>query len=489
MVKSNRQLYIIIILLLCSRIAQAQYTFEWNDYYDNKSLEEAVSLTKTFEGNVLMLGTSNKEKKSIWLVKIDNNGKELWTKVYSSFLWMYPTKIIETHDKNYLIAASISEKDTVNHKIWLAKINPNGRILWERLYGGLKNAFCQDVIETKDKGYAVVGRTSASADDSTDWYILKVDSLGIFQWDNFFGGRYNDQATSVAELYDSSLYVAGYFTYAKGNYRKGALCRYSKDGDNLNFWDFKHTSWSMVNSLIATRDSNLVLVTEEKKPGIMNIDMSVYKLNPYGDTLWQVNLDTTFRVRPVSIIETYDEGFALSFTAKRDGIFNSNVGVVKISPDGKIAWYKIFERKSEDYAAQLIEGIDNSLMVALTDFGIDVGWNFGMLKYKSIEMSDLKFDTPKDTLLTYFKKYIPINAYITGYKKPKELKIYNNGMLLITIRDFKLVMDEIHKYYFSIDIPLYYGKNDIEFKVTDYKDYVFFKYKKIFYMPSPTRRW
>ena len=486
---SGRKLKIIIFLLLYSKILIGQYVFEWNDYYDNKSLEEVVSLTRTFEGNVMMIGTSNRVKKSLWLVKINNKGKQLWSHTYSPFLWMYPTKIIETKDTNYIIAASVSERDTANHKIWLAKINTDGRILWERLYSGLGNAYCEDIIQTKDKGFVVAGKTSITADDSTDWYVLKVDSLGIFQWDALYGGRYNDEAISITEMYDSTIYVGGFITYSRGNFRKGAVLVYSKDGININFWDFRYTRWSSVNSIIASKDSNLVLVTDEKSKGIMNFNMIVYKLTPAGDTIWSVVIDSVFRSHPVSIVETYDQGFALAFTSKENGVFNSNVGVIKISPFGKVAWFKIFRRKSDDYAAQVIEGIDNSLMVAVTNYNLDMGWNFGMLKYKSIEMSNLIFDTPKDSVITYYRKFLPIVAYIVGYKKPKQLKIYNNGQLLTTINKFDLVMDQQHKYYFNIQIPLYLGKNELEFKVTDYKDYEFIKIKRTYYLPTPSRKW
>ena len=485
------QKIIIFIAILSTFItSQAQYKYEWNDYYDNTSREQVSSLTVTADGGTMILGSADKNKDRIWLVKINAKGKKIWSKTLSPFLWIHPSKIISTHDNNLIIAATVSERDTVRHKIWIAKIDYSGRILWERLYNGNGDAFCSDVIETKDHGFVLVGATAQTPDDSTDWYVLKVDSLGIKKWDYYYGGRYNDKATSVVQFYDSTIFVAGFITYAHGNYQKAAVNQFSNDGINIDFWDYKQTRWSRANDIVSTKDSNLaVLLNLRSKRDIMDMDFAVIKMKPNGDILWKTMIDTVFRNIAVSMIQTYDEGFAIAYTCKRDGLFNADAALVKLNPDGKIVWKDIFRHKSDDYVAQIIEGVDNSIIIGVSTYGIDVGWNYGVLKYRSIEQSDLIFLSPKDKIMTYYSKFLPVYAYVRGFKKPKNLKIYINGKLWKDIYNFKIMPYEEHKYVVNYDIPLNYGKNVIDFVVNDYKNYKFVKSKTVYYLPSPVRHW
>ncbi len=486
----DRKIIISISLLFTFIVSQAQYQYEWNDYYDNTSMERVSSLTVTADGGTMILGSADKDKDRIWLVKINAKGQKVWSKILSPFMWMNPAKIISTHDDNIVIAASVSERDTVRHKIWLAKIDYSGRILWERLYNGIGDAFCSDVIETNDHGFVIVGATAQTPDDSTDWYVLKVDSLGIKKWDYYYGGRYNDRATAVVQYYDSTIFVAGFITYAHGSYQKGAVNQFSNDGVNINFWDFKQTRWSTVNDIVVTRDSNLaVLINLRTTSEVLDMDMAVIKMTPNGDVLWKTDLDTVFRNIAVSMIETYDEGFAIAYTCKRDGVFNADAAMVKLNPDGKIVWQDVFRHKSDDYVAQIIEGVDNSVLIGISTHGIDVGWNYGVLKYRSIEQSDLIFFSPKDKILTYYSGFLPVYGYIRGYKKPKNLKIYINRKLWKDVNHFSIMPYEEHKFLVNYDIPLHYGKNVIDFVVTDYKNYKFVKSKTVYYLPSPARHW
>jgi hypothetical protein len=494
MLKYKRHIIFFIIIIAVSNCVSAQnkkplYKFEWNEYFDNHSMEQINSLCKTGDGNIMLAGISKHSKPAVWLIKINLNGKKIWTKEFTGYPLMHPAKIIRTFDNNYIIGGTIAQKNSAPHKIWLMKINRNGHKMWERTYKGIGDAYCSDIIETMDSNIVVCGYSSENTDSPPDWYIMETDSIGLLKWDRTFGTRYDDRALSVTQLFDSSLVIVGYISYSEGGYKRATVSKINTKGIDLNYFELRYSNWSTANSVTNSSDSAFVMITEIKKSGLLHHIIKIIKMSVNGDTIWTRNLPLAGRLHPVSIIETYDQGYAVAFTDKKNGLFRSNIGILKLSPQGDIAWLKIFKRRSEDYAAQIIEAKDNALVVGATDIKLNKGSNYGVVKYKSIEMSDMFFVSPTKKLLTVYNPFLKIDAFITGYKKPKNVKIYLNRKLISVEKNLPLSLDEIHKYLLKKDLKLQKGQNIIDFVVTDYKNYVFVKTLHVYYLPSPATIW
>lgn len=476
--------------LISNQRLSAQYVYDWSDYYGGDAVDNLYSLTKIYDGNIFLLGQAKDTVDALWLIKISPEGTKLWSKRYLFFPMFEPVKIIETSDSNLLVVATVAEKDSVPYKIWIAKFDIEGEVLWEKIYTGKGEAYVADIKETFDKGFILAGSTTADVHDFRDWYILKIDSLGFYQWDKSYGSPYDDRALSVDQMYDSTLIIAGYISYSYGGFKKASYSRVSNSGVDIWYDELKLGEWSTANSVIATSDSAFIILTEIKTSPLINFDMKVIKLTPTGDTIWTRTIYKPAWQHPLSIIETYDQGYALVFTTKSNGIFKTDISVIKYNQMGKLIWEKTFKRKSDDFASQIIEGKDNALIISASTYSLGKSWNYGVLKYKSIEISDLIFVTPKDEIATVYNQILNINAYITGYKKPKEVVIYINKKHIITVTKFKLLSRDVtNKYELNLDLKLENGYNLIEFFITDYKDFKFSKIKQIYYLPQATPHW
>ena len=105
----------------------------------------------------------------------------------------------------------------------------------------------RSVKQTLDGGYIIGGITSDAGNGATDCYLLKVDSLGNFQWHKTFGGSGIDRAYAVEQLPDSGYVLAGYTSsFGNGDY-DSYLVRTNKIGDTLwtktygtSNWDFTY---------------------------------------------------------------------------------------------------------------------------------------------------------------------------------------------------------------------------------------------------------
>jgi hypothetical protein len=101
---------------------------------------------------------------------------------------------------------------------WIVKVDTNGLKQWDRTFGGSSGDWFSDIEPTQDGG-CIIGGASASPTSSEkteetrggfDYWILKVDPNGLKQWDRTFGGNRDDYLYRVRQTRDGGYILAGY---------------------------------------------------------------------------------------------------------------------------------------------------------------------------------------------------------------------------------------------------------------------------------------
>ncbi len=101
---------------------------------------------------------------------------------------------------------------------WIVKINSVGIKQWDKTFGGTADDYLLFVQQTTDGGYILGGASeSDSSGDKTqnawglyDYWIVKTDSLGNKQWDKRFGGIANEELYSLQQTADGGYILGGY---------------------------------------------------------------------------------------------------------------------------------------------------------------------------------------------------------------------------------------------------------------------------------------
>jgi hypothetical protein len=117
----------------------------------------------------------------VYVVKTDNNGDSLWTRVYDSgHNGGEGYSLIPTDDGNYLILGSYNAFDPDKNKhinnINLLKIDQTGNVLAGHKIGGDVEDLGYDIIPVPDGGYLIVGRT-LSFQSHSEAYVVKTGPL------------------------------------------------------------------------------------------------------------------------------------------------------------------------------------------------------------------------------------------------------------------------------------------------------------------------
>lgn len=102
----------------------------------------------------------------------------------------------QTIEGQYIVAGSTSSFGN-NSDFYLVKVDSMGFTIWEKHYGGNGNEVARSVIQLADSGFIVVGYTSSFGAGGYDMWALKTDKNGNKIWDKTFGGSDWDFATDV----------------------------------------------------------------------------------------------------------------------------------------------------------------------------------------------------------------------------------------------------------------------------------------------------
>ncbi len=99
---------------------------------------------------------------------------------------------------------------------WVVKLDSNGMLQWQQTAGGLLTDYLVSIAPTPDNGYICGGSSNSpvsgdKTEDSlglADFWIIKLDSAGNIQWQKTIGGSANDRLSSVCPAPDGG-YICG----------------------------------------------------------------------------------------------------------------------------------------------------------------------------------------------------------------------------------------------------------------------------------------
>lgn len=204
---------------------------QWKKCFGGSSDDRAYAIRQSSDGSYVVCGYTNSNNNDVtgnhgsydyWIVKLDNAGTIQWEKSAGGTLDDRAYSIESTTDGGFIVAGyaySLNGDASFNNgssDYWIVKLDNTGSITWQKSLGGSTADIAYSIIETSDNGYIAAGYTSSSNGDvsnnhgATDYWMVKLDSVGNVNWEKTIGGSSSDYAYCLKATADSGLVVAGY---------------------------------------------------------------------------------------------------------------------------------------------------------------------------------------------------------------------------------------------------------------------------------------
>lgn len=236
------------------------------------------------------------------------------------------------------------------------------KITFERTYGGDLWDDAQSICPTSDGGYLMAGKTLSFGQGNYDVYIVKIDSLGNFEWDNTFGGSYFDWGYSISKT--SAGYIITGYKQAASAYTSKDLYLISIDESGNEVWSntFGGSNVDVGYSVFETSDGGYIVAGSSSRDNYV-ADIYLIKTNAGGEAIWE----NTYGVAEenevaYSVCETSDGGFTIA-GYKQDAGGYTDLYIFKTDATGTVLWENSFGSANNDFAKSIRELADGGFII------------------------------------------------------------------------------------------------------------------------------
>ena len=312
----------------------------WAKAYGSYSNDEALSIQKTSDGGFIVAGYMriSGTNDDIWVLKLDKDGNVQWQKVFGGPFLDQAYDVKETSDGNYIVAGySVTSVPTPQRNGFIVKLDSDGNFLWSLTYGGTADDEFRSLTISQEIGgeYIIVtGYTKSFGAGGEDAWILKVNSSdGSIIWQKAYGTSNDDRFQRViTSSYNGSVS----YVFAGRTYTASPLTRY-------DFW-----------LMVTDKDGNIKMSKRYFYP----------LLSPGDEFSWDIK-------------ETQDGAFVIIDLADRYiGSGGRDIWILKIrKEDGEIIWQKAFGGQYDDEARSLLIDENGDIIIAGTARSLVSGSN------------------------------------------------------------------------------------------------------------------
>jgi hypothetical protein len=318
-----------------------------------------VGFTESNNGDV----QGNHGDKDIWVVKLNSTGIIQWQKTLGGSYWEEAWCVRQTSDNGFIVAGRSNSLDgdvIGNHgamDFWVVKLTETGNLEWQKSLGGSLDDIPYSIKQTLDGGYIVAGTTNSSDGDvtgfhgSTDYWVMKLSDMGEIEWQKALGTTSLDRANDVFQTSDGGYFVVGEASANNGDVT-GHHGGYDIWAVKLN--EIGEIEWQKAlggsdeefgKSAQQTDDGGYIIAgaTQSTNGDVIGndggLDIWVVKLTPDGSMEWQKTLGGTQGDWGNSIQQTPENGFILAgYTMSNNGDVSGNHGsqdfwIVKLHPE------------------------------------------------------------------------------------------------------------------------------------------------------------
>lgn len=283
-----------------------------------------------------------------------------------------------TPEGDFIIASNVRINQTDSEDIKVFRINQDGSIIWERVFGTSLEEEVLDIEPAGDNSYILVGHEFYGNYGGNDAYLFKIDNNGYEIWHKYLGTNCQDMGFAVKPVNDGYC-VAG-FSRGYGSFSiKGDVVLFKTNdiGEEIwvrNFGTDQSVDYGFDVIEAINRDSYIIVgtisgfytcVQDDFQYHDANIFMAEVDVN--GNKTWCKEFGGIHHDFGYMVKEGRDQSYYIIGSTQNKGAGSFDMLLIKIGLDGEIIWEQAYGGIHYDYGKALdIDTMNNVFLTGTT---------------------------------------------------------------------------------------------------------------------------
>jgi hypothetical protein len=331
----------------------------WTKYFGEYLNTLANDVLPTEDGGYYIVGGSDldldhRQRGNIYLLRVDASGEVVWEKIFDSDMVESGNGLTLMRDGNLLISAQVTSPEDGGMDTRLLKVDQDGNELWSKTYGGPLDEMIGGGAPTADGGYLlggiIVDPNDIIVDDPgvagygglsgrSNIFLMKIDGDGNELWSRHYDSDDNIIGGGAARTDDGSVLILATILRYPANDDDMVLMKIDEDGDVVwtRTWEEDRISGR---AIVQTSDGNYLIAAAYSSADDPRNDMLLIKVDPEGNEIWRSMLGDPDRFEYIGALsETSDGGFVVAAEYIPDlYTWESELALVKLDADGQMVW-------------------------------------------------------------------------------------------------------------------------------------------------------
>jgi Secretion system C-terminal sorting domain len=435
-----KKIILLVVVYLTTFInAKSQSFLSYGDKtFGGNHIEQFVSIVKINENSLAICGLSstflNGDKTDpscnydslynaeVWLIKIDSYFNIIWNKSLGGQENEASSQMLLTNNNNIIVSTfsqsdSTCEKTEHNRSLpitlydyWVCLVDTNGNVIWDKTLGGTTTDEVPFGMQLGTGDFIVVGRSGSpiSGDktvanhggSASDYWAVKLDSLGNKIWDNVYGGTgvepassfpINNRGISILPCETGSFIIAGNVNspisgdVSDSSFGGRDIWIIKIDSAGNKIWDKRYggtTNNDETSQIIKTTDGFIIVATTASPQGGSISDPTIgggtaadvwlIKLDSLGNKQWDKRYGGVGGDIGASIVLAPGGGYWVSASTNSPAGFDvtdtsyggNDYWIFKIDSAGNKLWDKRFGGPGNDFASNFVIMPDTSIFLS-----------------------------------------------------------------------------------------------------------------------------
>jgi len=182
----------------------------WSKSLGEFSSEEGHGVIQVADSGFVIVGSQTvgtSSNKELMIMKTDSSGNVGWIKTYGGDKNDLARSVKQLDDNGFIITGYTQSFGVNSYNVYLIRTDENGDTLWTKVIGDFTRSEGYDVIKTADNSFIVVG------DWDSNVLLMKTDINGDTLWTRRYATKSNGSeiGRSIRQTADGGFVIGGYY--------------------------------------------------------------------------------------------------------------------------------------------------------------------------------------------------------------------------------------------------------------------------------------